>query len=163
INQQPAPGQWATGVTTYMTATDANGNVATSPSDAVGNFFAFNAAFPFTGFHGSVDFSKITELDISFVYPATRTAGRTLPVQANNICATPISGAQPSPPTPSVTAPATAATPTGGVVSFTVSFGSDEGAAPVTYGPPSNIGVRPGDLAVSGSAFAGATPNVTVS
>ena len=45
INQQPAPGQWATGVTTYMTATDASGNVATSPSDAVGNFFAFNAAF----------------------------------------------------------------------------------------------------------------------
>jgi hypothetical protein len=63
------------GVTTYMTATDASGNVATSPADAVGNIFAFNAAFPFSGFQGPIDFTHITKLDITFVYPTVNSGG----------------------------------------------------------------------------------------
>jgi hypothetical protein len=150
------------GVTTYMTATDAGGNVATSPADAVGNFFAFNAAFPFSGFHGFVDFTHITQLDITFVYPTANSGGGSLVVEVNRLWASPISGVQPSPPTPTVTAPANAIGVAGAVVAFTVSFGGNQGAAPVTYNPPSNIGVRAQDLTVSGTAFGGATPQVVV-
>jgi len=57
-----------------MTATDTSGNVATFPSDAVGNVFAFNAAFPFGGFRGPIDFTRITKLDISFLHPETNTS-----------------------------------------------------------------------------------------
>jgi hypothetical protein len=97
----------AGGVTTYMTAHDASGGVAISPADAVGNFFAFNAAFPFTGFQGTVDWTRITRLDITFVYPVTNTGGGSLAVQVNKLWASPISGAPPSPPKPTVSAPAT--------------------------------------------------------
>ena len=49
VNQVPAQGQPVDGVTVYMSATDSSGGTAIEPSDAVGNYFAFNAAFPFTG------------------------------------------------------------------------------------------------------------------
>ena len=38
---------------------------------------------------------------------------------------------------------------------FTVAFSDDQGAAPVTYDPPSDTGLRAQDLAVSGTAFGG--------
>jgi hypothetical protein len=41
-------------------------------------------------------------------------------------------------------------------------FTDDQGTAPVTYNPPANTGLRGQDLNVSGSAFGGATPSVTV-
>jgi hypothetical protein len=77
-----------------MTAHDASGHVAISPADAVGNFFAFNAAFPFSGFQGAIDFTHITRLDISFVYPVTNSGGGSLVVQVNKLWASPISGAR---------------------------------------------------------------------
>ena len=73
IDQVRAAGDTSVpGVTTYMTAYDAEGDSAISPSDAVGNLFAFNAAFPFTGFKnvvGTISWTHITELDVTFVYP----------------------------------------------------------------------------------------------
>ena len=153
IDQVPAPGDLSVpGATTFISATDANGNVATSPSDAVGNFFAFNAAFPFTGFQTPTgfDFTKVTQLDISFVYPSGNTGGGSLEVQVNKLWATPESGSPPSPPSPTVTGPSVTGC---GSVDFTVSFTSNEGAAPVTFDPPSDIGVRAQDLTVAGTAF----------
>jgi hypothetical protein len=167
IDEMPAPGDTSVpGLTTYMTAYDAGGDSAISPSDAVGNYFAFNAAFPFTGFHnvtGTIDWTHITKLDITFVYPTTNTGGGSLEAQVNRLWATPESGSQPDPPTPTVTAPSTATGTSTTVVDFTVSFASDGSAAPVTYDPPSDIGVRPQDLQVGGTAFGTATPSVTVS
>lgn len=49
VNQVPVQGQFATGVNVFMSATDSSGGTAIEPIDAVGNYFAFNAAFPFTG------------------------------------------------------------------------------------------------------------------
>lgn len=164
INQVPAPNDLSVpGVTTYLSATDVHGNTATSPSDGIGNVFAFNAAFPFTGFQGSIDWTQITQLDISFVYPTSGTGGGSLEVQVNKLWATPLAGAPPTPPAPTVTAPQTAAGGPGATVDFTVSFTNSEGAAPVTFDPPSNIGLRAQDLTVAGSAFGGAMPTVRVS
>ena len=154
----------AGGVTVSMTAFDASGHAGSAPSDGIGNVFAFNAAFPFSGFPRAVDFTHITRLDFTFVYPVTNSGvPGSLVVEVNKLWASPISGAQPSPPSPMVTAPATELGMAGALVDFTVSFGSNEGAAPVTNNPPSDIGVRAQDLSVSGSAFGGTAPHVRVS
>src|SRR3954447_12796479 len=153
------------GLTVWLNVKDARGRVATSPSDGIGNTFAFNAAFPFALAVNTLfppDFSHITEINVSFVYPATNTGGGSLQVQVNKIWATPVSGAQPTPPSPTMTAPATAIGVAGATVDFALAFSNNEGKAPVTYNPPSTIGVRPQDLAVSGTAFDGATPKVVV-
>ncbi len=172
VNQVPAQGQPVDGVTVYMSATDSSGGTAIEPSDAVGNYFAFNAAFPFTGpngfkcanticsdnEHGQLDFTHITHFSITFVYPSQGSGGGSLTVEVNELWATPSGGAPPSSPSPTVSAPATAVAPHGGTVDFTVAFSDDQGAAPVTYDPPSDTGLRPQDLAVSGTAFGGGTP-----
>ncbi len=176
VNQVPAQGQFATGVTVFMSATDSSGGTAIEPSDAVGNYFAFNAAFPFTGpngfqctndtcsnaEHGQLDFTHITHFTITFEYPASNTGGGSLTVEVNELWATPTGGAPPSVPSPTVAAPDPAVAPAGGTVDFTVSFSDDQGAAPVTYSPPSDIGLRAQDLTVSGSAFGAATPSIAV-
>ncbi|MBV8946134.1 MAG: hypothetical protein JOZ95_12000 [Solirubrobacterales bacterium] len=164
INQMPAASDFSPpGVTTYISATDGNGNTAISPSDGVGNAFAFNAAFPFSGFQGTIDWTRITQLAFSFVYPISHTGGGSLEVQVNKLWATPLGGAPPTPPVPTVTAPPSAIGFAGATVDFTVSFGNSEGAAPVTHDPPSSIGLRAQDLMVSGSAFGTAIPVVQVS
>ena len=164
IDEVPAVGDDSVpGLDMYINATDANGHTAIAPLDAIGNYFAFNAAFPFSGFEGTIDWTKITKIDVTFQYPTTNTGGGTLGVQVNQIWATPEAGTPPSAPSPTVTASPTAIGPAGTAVDFTVSFTSDEGPAPVTYHPPSDIGVRAQDLTVSGSAFGGATPVVKVS
>jgi hypothetical protein len=176
VDQVPEQGQPVDGVTVYMSATDSSGGTAIEPSDAVGNYFAFNAAFPFTGpggfqctnticsdnEHGQLDFAHITHFSITFVYPSQGSGGGSLTVEVNELWATPSGGAPPSPPSPTVSAPATAVAPHGGTVEFTVAFSDDQGAAPVTYDPPSDTGLRAQDLAVSGTAFGGGTPSVTV-
>jgi hypothetical protein len=176
VNQVPVQGQFATGVTVYMSATDSAGGTAIEPSDGVGNYFAFNAAFPFTGPNGfqcsndicktteggQLDFTHITHFTITFVYPASGTGGGSLTVEVNELWATPTGGAPPSVPSPTVTAPSPAVAVAGGTVNFTVAFTDDQGAAPVTYNPPSNTGLRGQDLTVSGTAFGSATPTVTV-
>ena len=175
VNQDPVTGQFPTGVTVFMSATDSHGGTAIEPSDAVGNYFAFNAAFPFAGpggFQctnttcdnegGQLDFTHITHFTITFEYPTSGSGGGSLKVEVNELWATPTGGAPPSPPSPTVSAPATAVAPRGGTVDFTVAFSDDEGAAPVTYDPPSNTGLRAQDLSVSGSAFGGVAPSVTV-
>jgi hypothetical protein len=146
------------GLTKYMTATDSSGAVATLPRPGSA------ASWPSTGrsrsraSEASIDFGKITRLDVTFVYPVTNTGRGWLLVQVNKIWATPISGSAPTPPGPSVTAPADAIGVAGTPVDFKVSFRSNEGAAPVTYNPPSSIGLRAQDLTVGGTAFGGATP-----
>jgi hypothetical protein len=87
VDQVPAPGQFATGVTVFMSATDSTGATAIEPADGVGNVFAFNAAFPFTGpngfrcanttctQNGQLDFSHITQFSITFEYPSSGTSG----------------------------------------------------------------------------------------
>ena len=176
VNQIPVQGQFATGVTVFMSATDSAGGTAVEPSDSVGNYFAFNAAFPFTGpgrfqctndicrttEHGQLDFTHITDFSITFEYPASNTGGGSLTVEVNELWATPTGGAPPSFPSPTVTAPDPAVAASGGTVNFTVAFSDDQGAAPVTYMPPSNIGLRGQDLTVSGTAFGAATPTVKV-
>ena len=176
VNQVPAQGQFATGVNVFMSATDSSGGTAIEPSDAVGNYFAFNAAFPFTGpggFQctnsecrvnegGNLDFTHITHFSITFEYPASNTGGGSLTVEVNELWATPSGGAPPTAPSPTVSSPATAVAPHGGTVDFTVAFSDDQGAAPVTHDPPSDTGLRPQDLAVSGTAFGAATPTVSV-
>ena len=173
VNQIPARHQPTVGVHFFMTATDSSGGTAVSPLDAIGNYFAFNAAFPFSGFsctddqcstteNGQLDFGHITSLSITFEYPGSGSGGGSLTVEANELWATPAGGAPPSVPSPSITAPATAVGTSSTPVNFTVAFGDDQGAAPVTNNPPSDTGLRAQDLKVSGSAFGGATPNVTV-
>ncbi|HUA06517.1 MAG TPA: hypothetical protein VMB27_21610 [Solirubrobacteraceae bacterium] len=176
VNQIPVQGQFATGVNVFMSATDSSGGTAIEPIDAVGNYFAFNAAFPFTGpggFQctndtcrvnegGNLDFTHITHFSITFEYPAQGTGGGSLTVEVNELWATPTGGAPPSAPSPTVTAPVPAVAPAGGTVDFTVSFTDDQGDAPVTYHPPSNTGLRASDLTVSGTAFGAATPTVAV-
>ena len=176
VNQIPVQGQFATGVTVYMSATDSNGGTAIEPSTGIGNYFAFNAAFPFTGPNGfqctnsictnnesgQLDFTHITDFQITFVYPTQGSGGGSLTVEVNELWATPTGGAPPSAPSPTVTAPSPAVALRGGTIDFTVSFSDDQGAAPVTYNPPSNTGLRAQDLIVSGTAFGGATPSVTV-
>jgi len=176
VDQVPAQGQIATGVNVFMSATDSNGGTAVEPIDAVGNYFAFNAAFPFTGpsgfqcnndicrttDDGQLDFTHITHFSITFEYPASNTGGGSLKVEVNELWATPTGGAPPSPPSPTLTAPSPAVAVAGGTVGFTVSFSDDQGAAPVTYSPPSDAGLRAQDLTVSGTAFGAATPTVAV-
>jgi hypothetical protein len=176
VNQIPAQGQFATGVNVFMSATDSSGGTAVEPIDAVGNYFAFNAAFPFTGpggFQctntecrvnegGNLDFTHITHFSITFEYPASNTGGGSLTVEVNELWATPTGGAPPSAPSPTVSAPADAVAAHGGTVDFTVAFSDDQGAAPVTYDPPSDTGLRAQDLTVSGTAFGAATPTVSV-
>ena len=176
VNQIPVQGQFATGVTVFMSATDSAGGTAVEPSDSVGNYFAFNAAFPFTGpggfqctndtcrttEHGQLDFTHITDFSITFEYPASNTGGGSLTVEVNELWATPTGGAPPSFPSPTVTAPDPAVAASGGTVNFTVAFSDDQGAAPVTYMPPSNTGLRGQDLTVGGTAFGAATPTVKV-
>jgi hypothetical protein len=176
VNQIPVPGQFPTGVTVFMSATDSAGGTAIEPSDAIGNYFAFNAAFPFTGpsgfqctnticsnnEHGQLDFTHITHFSITFEYPSSGSGGGSLTVEVNELWATPTGGAPPSAPSATVTAPSPAVAPAGGTVDFTVSFSDDQGDAPVTYDPPSNTGLRAQDLTVSGTAFGVATPNLTV-
>ena len=173
VNQVPVQGQFATGVNVFMSATDSSGGTAIEPIDAVGNYFAFNAAFPFAGFqctndtctnteHGQLNFAQITHFSITFAYPSSDTGGGSLTVEVNELWATPTGGAPPSAPSPTVTAPDPAVAVAGGTVDFTVAFSDDEGAAPVTYDPPSNTGLRGQGLTVSGTAFGAATPRVTV-
>jgi Putative Ig domain len=173
VDQVPFPGQPVDGVTVELTATDTNGGEATAPSDGIGNYFAFNAAFPFTDFKcdnnacnttdgGQLDFAHINHLTISFVYPASGTGGGSLTVEVNELWATPTGGAPPSFPSPTVTAPDPAVAAHGGTVNFTVAFSDDQGAAPVTYMPPSDTGLRGQDLTVGGTAFGGGTPTVNV-
>jgi hypothetical protein len=177
VDQVPVQGETPTGVTVFMSATDSSGGTAIEPSDAVGNYFAFNAAFPFTGpngfqctnticssnEHGQLDFTHITHFSITFEYPTSGSGGGSLTVEVNELWATPTGGAPPSVPSPTVTAPDPAVAASGGTVDFTVAFTDDQGAAPVTYNPPSNTGLRGQDLTVSGTAFGGATPTVSVS
>jgi hypothetical protein len=174
VNQVPEPGQPTVGVNVSITATDSSGGTAVAPLDAIGNFFAFNAAFPFSGFsctndqcatteNGQLDFAHITSLSITFEYPGSGSGGGSLTVEVNELWATPAGGAPPSVPSPSVSAPATAVGVSSTAVNFQVAFADDQGAAPVTNDPPSDSGLRAQDLQVFGSAFGGATPNVTVS
>jgi hypothetical protein len=162
INQIPyPPGSFADGVGLYITVVD-SGVSEISPLDSIGNYYAFNAAFPFSGFSGD-NFNDVTSIAVTFVYPESGTGGGSLTVQTNELWATPGAAAPPSTASPAVTAPATAKGTTGATVDFSVAFSDDQGAAPVTYDPPSDIGVRAQDLKVSGSAFGSATPKVSVS
>jgi hypothetical protein len=163
VDQIPFPGQFVDGVDLYMTAYDSSGGQAISPLDSVGNYFAFNAAFPFSGFQGDVDFSHITKIAITFEYPGSGSGGGALTVEVNELWATPAGGVPPSAPSPTVTAPATADGGAGATVDFSVAFSDDQGAAPVTYHPPSDTGLRAQDLTVSGGAFGSAKPTVNVS
>ncbi|HXW79342.1 MAG TPA: putative Ig domain-containing protein, partial [Acidimicrobiales bacterium] len=159
---QAQPGQDS--VTIYSQATDVNGCNTYLPSDGIANYIAFNAAFPFADYNSTnctFDWSKVTSFSITFTFAQTYSPG-TLTVQVNRIWATPETAAPPSNPAPSVSAPATAAGSSTTPLDFTIAFTSDEGAAPVTYDPPSNIGLRAQDLQVSGTAFGAGTPNVTV-
>ncbi len=165
---QAQPGQ--NGAIVYSQATDANGCTTYLPADGIGNYFAFNAAFPFSYYSSSSNiagdpctfaWTAVTSFSITFSFPQTYSPG-TATVQVNRIWATPETASPPSNPSPSVRAPPTAAGSSTTPLDFTIAFTSDEGAAPVTYDPPSDIGLRAQDLQVSGSTFGAGTPNVSV-
>jgi large repetitive protein len=172
VHQIPASGQPTLGVSMSISVTSTNGNSCTSGLDGVGNYFAFNAAFSFSQDFGggvgscvggkAVDWTHIADVNFTFYYPVTQVGG-SLTVIVNKLWATPSGGAPPDAPSPSVTAPASAAGLSTTPVDFDVDFAADGLQAPVTYNPPSDTGVRAQDLTVSGTAFGAATPKVVVS
>jgi hypothetical protein len=165
VDQVPfPPGSFVDGVTMYINVTSGGRNYV-MPLDGVGNYYAFNAAFNFAlNFQPQYgNFTDVTSIAVTFEYPESGSGGGSLTVEVNKIWATPDGGAPPSMPSPTVTAPVTAVGTSTTPVDFNIAFTNGEGAAPVTYDPPSNIGVRAQDLSVSGTAFGAATPVVSVS
>ena len=165
IQRLPVRSDGETALNLTVQVTDRGGRKGTL-NTGISNAFAFSPALPFSGFNpqrGGPNFTQITEVSIQLRYPQNFDSAASLTVVMGLFRTTPDGGAPPAVPAATVTVVPSTSTCPASSVDFAVAFTANGEAAAVTFHPPtpSDVGLRPQDVQISGSAPGTLTSTVT--